>query len=283
VPARRLIAVLALALAFACFGPGLAAAQGPLPGLASAVAMGDSFASGEGSGPSFDPGTNVGGDRCHRTGLAWPRQLGVPAARHLACSGATIANLTTPQSSLAPDDQGQLVRLAALSAPSAVFVTLGGNDAGFADVLRRCVLASCVGLIRTKQAALPALGARLEAAYRQIAAAARGGRVIVVGYPDIVPAKPPAGLRCPWLGDAEVPAARGFIAALDGTIAAAASRAGVEFVATEDAFAGHELCTASSWVFPVLLNPFSINPQQAHPRPPGQQAMARRVQAHLAG
>ena len=46
---------------------------------------------------------------------------------------------------------------------------------------------------------------------------------------------------------------------------------------------GHELCTSSSWVFPVLLNPFSINPQQAHPRPPGQQAMARAVQAHLAG
>jgi lysophospholipase L1-like esterase len=281
VPVRRPIRLLALVLALACLGPALAAAQAPAPG--SAVAMGDSFASGEGSGPSFDPGTNVGGNRCHRTALAWPRLLGVPAARHLACSGARIANLTSAQSSLAPDDRGQLERLAGLSPPSAVFVTLGGNDAGFADVLRRCVLASCVGLIRTRRAGLPALGARLEAAYREIAAAARGGRVIVVGYPDIVPAKPPTGFRCPWLGDAEVPAARGFIGDLDGTIAAAAGHAGVEYAATDDALKGHELCTSSGWVFPVLLNPFSINPQQAHPRPPGQQAMARAVQAHLDG
>ena len=64
-------------------------------------------------------------------------------------------------------------------------------------------------------------------------------------------------------------------------IQAAAGRAGVEFVPIGDAFDGHELCTASSWVVPVPLNPFAIGPQIAHPRPPGQAAMARRVAAYL--
>ena len=274
----RLLVVLALAVALGCGAPALAAAA---PDLSQAASLGDSFSSGEGSGPPFDPGTNVAGNRCHRSVFAWPRLLGVPVERHLACSGATIANLATGQSALAPDDRGQLVRLGELAPASAVLVTLGGNDAGFADVLRRCVLGSCVALIAQRSDALAALGARLEAAYRQIAAAAPGARVLVVGYPEIIPERPPAGLRCVWLGDAEVPAALGFIGRLNATLAAAAGRAGAEFVPTGDAFDGHELCTASSWVFPVFLNPFSINPQQAHPRPPGQAAMARRVAAYL--
>jgi lysophospholipase L1-like esterase len=162
-----------------------------------------------------------------------------------------------------------------------VLVTIGGNDAGFAAILRRCVLASCVALIRERADALPLLGARLEEAYRQVAAAARGGRVVVVGYPEIVPERPPAGLRCLWLSDAEVAAAVPLLRALDAVIAAAAARAGVEFVSIGDAFDGHELCTPASWVYPVVLNPFRIDPRQAHPRPAGQAATARRVAAYL--
>jgi lysophospholipase L1-like esterase len=252
------------------------------PDLSGAVALGDSYTAGEGSGPPFDPGTNVARNRCHRSPLAWPRLLGVRIDRHLACSGAQIANLTTGQTELAPDDRGQLARLAELpDAPSHVLLTLGGNDSGFGDIVAACVVRSCVPLIAARSAALPALGAQLEAAYREIAVAARGGRVLVVGYPDILPERPPGGLRCLWLSDAEVPAALGFIASLNATIAGAAARAGVEFVPIGDAFDGHELCTASSWMFPVLLNPFSINPQQAHPRAPGQAAIARRVSAYL--
>ncbi len=274
----RLLAVLALVAVLGFGVPVLAAAA---PDLSQAVSLGDSYSSGEGSGPPFDPGTDVAGNRCHRTALAWPRLLGVPAARHLACSGATIASLTAGQTALPPDDRGQLARLAELTPPAEVLVTLGGNDAGFADILGRCVLGSCVPSIAQRTAGLPALGLRLEAAYRAIAASPPGRRVVVVGYPEIVPERPPSGLRCLWLSDAEVPAALVFIRALDATVQAAAGRAGVEFVPIGDAFDGHELCTASSWVVPVPLNPFAIGPQIAHPRPPGQAAMARRVQAYL--
>ena len=276
---RSVVLLLCLAALAAALATGVAAAQ---PVLSSAVSIGDSYSSGEGTGPPFDPGTNVPRDRCHRGPLAWPRLLGVPADRHLACSGAGIANLAQASAALAPDDRGQLARLAALAVPPTdVFVTLGGNDAGFAAVVRRCVIASCVALARQRRADLPALGARLEAAYRSIAAAAPGARVIAVDYPQILPSTPPAGPRCLWLSDAELPAALGLLRALDATIAAAAERAGVEYVRTGDPFDGHELCTRSSWMFPIILNPFSINPQQGHPRPPGQVALARRVGAYL--
>jgi hypothetical protein len=36
-------------------------------------------------------------------------------------------------------------------------------------------------------------------------------------------------------------------------------------------------------MFPVVLNPFAISPQQAHPRAAGQAAMAARVAAGLGG
>ena len=278
---RLLVIAIAAIAALIAGGPPLAAAATPAD-LVGAVSLGDSYSSGEGSGP-FDPGTNVGQNRCHRASHAWPRVLGVPIDRHLACSGATIDDLAAGQTTLGPDDRGQLVRLAEIPvAPTHVFVTLGGNDAGFGDALTRCVLRpSCAGFIAARSRALPALGTRLEAAFRDIVAAARGGRVIVVGYPLIVAARPPGGPRCPWLGDTEVPALRGFIRALDRTIFAAAQRAGVEFAPVAGALAGHELCAPVSWMFPILLNPLSTNPQQAHPRPLGQAAIARGVTAYL--
>jgi hypothetical protein len=276
---RRLLLFLGLTALLA--GSPTAAGAAP-PDLSGAVSLGDSYSAGEGSGPPFDVGTNVARNRCHRSPLAWPRLLGVRGDSHLACSGARIENLTAGQTPLPPDDRGQLTRLAETPvAPTHVLVTLGGNDAGFVDIVRQCVVGYCVPLIAADSARLPALGVRLEDAYRDIAAAARGGRVLVVGYPELIPERPPRGLRCIWLGDREVPATLGFIASLNATIADAARRAGVEFVPTGDAFDGHELCTASSWVFPILLNPFSINPQQAHPRPPGQAAMAQRVRTYL--
>ncbi len=273
---RRALLLVCLAAVAALAGASAAAAG---PDLSSAVAMGDSYASGEGAGPPFDPGTNVPRNRCHRSPLAWPRLLGVPAGRQVACSGATIANLTTGSAALAPDDVGQLSRLAGLPGATHVLVTLGGNDVGFADLVARCVIASCVAAAQARTAALPSLGASLTAAYRAIAATAPGARVIVVDYPEIIPSTPPKGLRCLWLADREVPALLAFLRGLDATIASAAQAAGVEHVATGDPFDGHELCTSSSWVFPIV---FSLsNTQQAHPRPAGQAALAARVSAYL--
>ena len=45
------------------------------------VSVGDSYSSGEGNAP-FDAGTDVSGDKCHRSNLAWPRMMLVQ--NHLA-------------------------------------------------------------------------------------------------------------------------------------------------------------------------------------------------------
>lgn len=273
---RRLAALLGAVLVLAPVGTGAASAPDPRTG----AALGDSYSAGEGSGPPYDAGTNVGRDRCHRSPLAWPRLLGVPAARHLACSGARIDSVTLPSVALAPDDRAQRDALAALvPPPTFVTLTLGGNDAGFAAIAARCVLGSCTARAAAGVRALPAVGVRLEGVYRAVAAAAPGARIVVVGYPAIVPVRPRAG-RCPWLSRADARAVLRFTRRLDATIAAAAGRTGTEYVDVTTALRGHELCTGSPWVFPIL-DPPSLDARQGHPRPAGQAAIAARVAAVL--
>ena len=94
------------------------------------TAMGDSYSSGEGN-PPYDPGTNGG---CDRSQAAFGRQfaadtpsIGATGIQHIACSGATIANLTTTGQN---GEQPQISQM--YSGSKLVTVTIGGNDIGFA-------------------------------------------------------------------------------------------------------------------------------------------------------
>lgn len=137
------VAALALALAPAA-APGKAQA-GPSSAAADVVALGDSFASGEGAA---DFGELEGVTPCHRA----PTNMSAVAVAAVdsgwsrvdaTCSGAETPALSTAQvlddgTTNAP----QLQSLVALDPAGARMVTLsiGGNDAGFGDVLLECVL-----------------------------------------------------------------------------------------------------------------------------------------------
>jgi GDSL-like Lipase/Acylhydrolase family len=103
------------------------------------TAMGDSYSSGEGNTP-YDPGTDATSG-CHRSAAAYGRQfaaaqsgIGNPGIQHIACSGATITSLmTTGQNG----EQPQISQM--FPGSKLVTVTIGGNDIGFADVLKSCI------------------------------------------------------------------------------------------------------------------------------------------------
>ncbi len=139
------------------------------------VAIGDSYTSGEGTGSYYHETDQYGDtpsrrEACRRSPNAWPRQVVLPgksstigsladswnpdmAFSFVACSGARVANLASVDESwnkyngsmpggqwgeLAQLDQGVIDENTTL-----ILLTIGGNDAGFADVFHQCFLGAC--------------------------------------------------------------------------------------------------------------------------------------------
>jgi lysophospholipase L1-like esterase len=101
--------------------------------------VGDSYSSGEGAG-DYHSGTDVSKNRCHRSSKTYAIDLfkAVDEAV-IACSGAVIVNYYGPQDAR-DGEMGQRFRLADMEpTPDVVLLTFGGNDAGFRDIILRCV------------------------------------------------------------------------------------------------------------------------------------------------
>lgn len=263
------------------------------------AALGDSYSSGEGTF-AYDWGTDrIFRNRCHRGPFAWPR-IAIPEAAprvsHLACSGARIEHLYAGQTRAAPDDEGQIARLARLTQAGtvlgAISVTIGGNDPpiNFAARIRACrapaILAGDCLAAHPAPAEFAALRARLTQAYRDIHRAGGGGHMVVVGYPDIFPDPGVAAVRCGWLSPTEQERIERLAGDLDRTIAAAVHTLAppgepgpaILHVPIRDVLRGHELCTADSWVNPITPAAAAIfDPEQAHPTRRGQRAIAEAV------
>ena len=263
----------------------LAVAAGPAQALQ--VSMGDSYSSGEGAG-RYDAATKlVVGNGCHRTSRAWPRLLGVPKEAHLACSGAKTIDFFTSHKR-GPDATSQLDRLRMLAAAqpiSRVFVTIGGNDLGFSRIFRACVVPWDSCLDRMDEKELPRLRGivrpKVIGAMRATSQAAGGAQVLLVGYPDLIPAnRNPVGCGW-WLSDPEAKRVRRLQVEVDATLFQAARAAGVAYVSIRGALEDHELCSDDPWVNWVknLTSPFV--PEKGHPTSPGQKAMARAVERAL--
>ena len=107
----------------------------------SYVALGDSYSSGTGTRSYLADGTS-----CLRSVYAYPSIIASAkgyALNFRACSGAKITDVTNAQ-------------LSALSSSTAyVTISIGGNDAGFADVLTTCAqpawLSNCTGAVDRAQ------------------------------------------------------------------------------------------------------------------------------------
>ncbi|GGW91506.1 SGNH/GDSL hydrolase family protein [Streptomyces chryseus] len=203
------------------------------------VALGDSYSSGVGAG-SYD---SASGD-CKRSTRAYPVLW---AASHspstfafTACSGARTGDVTA----------GQLAPLNAST--DLVSLTVGGNDAGFADVMTTCVTqseSSCLARIATARAYVDStLPGRLDSVYAAIRAKATTARVVVLGYPRFYKLN---GSCIAGLTERERSAINGASDYLNDATAKRAADHGYTFAQVTPAFAGHEICSSAPWLHSV--------------------------------
>ncbi|OLF17978.1 SGNH/GDSL hydrolase family protein [Actinophytocola xanthii] len=228
------------------------------------TALGDSYSSGVGTRTYYpDSGS------CYRSPRAYPvlvaQQLGAPLT-FAACSGAEV-----------PDVLNQLGSLNASTAY--VTVSVGGNDAGFADVITQCALPwpfTCTSQINNANTfirnTLPGL---LDNLYTQIRNRAPNAQVAVVGYPRLF-----NGQECNALARisrAEQTSLNATADLLATTIGGRAAAHGFTFVDVRSAFTGHAVCDDAEWInglsTPIL--------ESYHPNTAGQAAYTTLVRGRL--
>ncbi|MGW0466178.1 SGNH/GDSL hydrolase family protein [Streptomyces sp. NPDC003027] len=218
---------------------GAGAAQATETAAHDYVALGDSYSSGVGAG-SYDSASG----NCKRSTRAFPvlwANANSPSSfSFTACSGARTGDVTS----------GQLGPLSA--ATDLVSITVGGNDAGFADVMTTCVLqseASCINRVnQAKSYVDTTLPGKLDAVYSAIRTKAPNARVVVLGYPRFYKI---GGSCIAGLTENERRAINGGADHLNAATAKRAADHGYTFASVVPAFTGHEICSGSSWLHSV--------------------------------
>ncbi|MFJ8692789.1 SGNH/GDSL hydrolase family protein [Streptomyces roseolilacinus] len=275
-------AATATAAALTVTGLGAGAASGAETPVNRYVALGDSFASAAGVPDQVD-------SACTRSSRNYPALVNAslaPAAhRDVTCGGATTVHMTSSQNSSAPP------QFDALSTDTdLVTLTIGGNDIGFADIIVRCV---SLGLFNPfgspcknsyTWTGTDRLAATIDAAAPKIAATVDGirqraphARILVTGYPAILPDD---GTNCPAvvsIAKKDAPWLRDTHKRLNAMIATQAAEHGAVYVDTYTRSIGHDVCKPSGtrWMEPLVTDaaaPF-------HPNAAGERAMADAVLA----
>lgn len=218
----------------------------------SYVALGDSYSSGVGAGDY------QGGD-CKRSNNAYPvlwSNANSPASFDFtACSGARTGDVVNSQ--LGPLN----------SNTSLVSLSVGGNDAGFADVMTTCVLrgeSACVSAAAEARAYMNnTLPGQLDSAYNAVGDKAPNAKVVVLGYPRVYK----LGGTCKvGLSETSRAALNQAADELNNVISKRAADHGFTFGDVRGAFTGHEICSGDSWLHSVT---WPIG-DSYHPTAPGQ-------------
>ena len=259
---------------------------GSVPVL-NTVILGDSFTAGEGTYLyNLD-------QACHRSTLGWPGFLdsfsrSIAVVGNFSCSGARIPHLTTDDYRGSPPQIDQLAALVASGQEvDLVMLTIGGNDVGFGLVLSDCYVKECSnGRLDNMQRLLDKVERQLlREVIPAIREAAPSARVVLVGYPYLVPQSEDWVVNCAWLTQPEIIAIRGAQREMTSRydqVAATASNARVPTISISglDALATHELCTTDSYYNPVL-GKVKFAPEQGHPTVDGYSQWALQIQRQL--
>ncbi|WP_043661411.1 SGNH/GDSL hydrolase family protein [Thermocrispum municipale] len=226
----RAVVVVLFAAAAAFVGVGSAHAAGAY------VALGDSYSSGVGTREYYsDSG------ECYRSPKAYPVLVAASTGAQLtfaSCSGARVADVRGSQ-------------LGGLSSSTTmVTVQVGGNDAGFADVITSCARPwpwTCWGDIdEANRIIRDELPGRLDGLYTDIRNRAPNAKVIVVGYPRLF-----NGEECNALARISPEEQQRLNETADllaGTIGGRASAHGFTFVDVRGSWTGHAVCDDVEWV-----------------------------------
>jgi len=200
------------------------------------VALGDSYSSGTGAGSYGNSGS------CKRSANSYPQlwaNANAPSAfAFVACSGAETGDVLAGQ-------------IGSVTADTAlVTISIGGNDAGFADVMTDCNLGSDSACVARNQEAqdfartqLPGL---LNGVYTQIRDRAPSAQVVVLGYPHIYHLN---GGCSVGLSETKRAAINSSSDVLSDVISGRAAAYGFTYVDGRVAFGGHEICASGTrWI-----------------------------------
>lgn len=200
------------------------------------VALGDSYSSGTGTGTYYsDSGS------CKRSQYAYPALWAASRApasfKFVACSGARTGDVLNNQIS------------AVTSTTTLVSISIGGNDAGFSDVITTCTLgtdSTCANRVNQAKAyATGTLPGLLDNVYAQIRNRAPSARVVVLGYPRLY--KVP-GTCSVGLSDTKRAAINSAADTLHQVISARAAAKSFVYRDLRAAFTGHEICSSDWWL-----------------------------------
>lgn len=226
------------------------------------VAMGDSYSAGVGAGGGT--GWCLRGPQGYPLTLA--RELGLDVA-YVSCNGALIDDLLVRQLPWLGESTGL------------VTLTIGGDDAGFATVLRTAAAPWWLGngvaaVDRAERYIREVLPHRLRSTYTLVQAAAPNAQVLVATYPRLFgdPDRPGGG-DCQLLTfftDTELRRLNAAADLLAEVVVAAAEAAGVESVDVRERFTGHEICDPEPFVNGLVLPII----ESFHPRAEGHDAYA---------
>ncbi|MFR0355881.1 SGNH/GDSL hydrolase family protein [Streptomyces sediminimaris] len=248
------------------------------------AALGDSYT----SGPVIP--TQVDAD-CARSDHNYPSLVAaareVSAFKDVSCSGATTEDMWKPQGTNGPqlDAVNRYTDL--------VTVQIGGNDIGFGPIIGTCAKLAptdpagdpcrryytssgydqlAVNILRTAP--------KVAAVLRAVHARAPHARVLVVGYPDLLPDDGSGCYPSVPFATGDFPYLRDTGERLNLMLRLVARVNHAQYVDTYGPTRGHDMCKAPGvrWIEP--LQPASPA-APAHPNAKGEEAMARAVLERL--
>ena len=245
------------------------------PGVVDYLALGDSFASGQGetSDAFYRAGTNEPFEKCHVSTRSYAYLLEIPSTHNIACSGAQIPDILSSSAysgqgerlkDFLPERQFDTAKAEALREfipgrtsqldfvkkyqPSAVTVSVGGNDIGLMDKLRSCVGPGTCDWAKDENKGktakeIQAVSVRLTEVYAQIRAASPKTKVYVIGYPDVIRTEGVCDMMTgALLNDEERRYLSQTVEYLSRAVMEAADSAGVYRVDLGSVFGEHALC-----------------------------------------
>lgn len=281
---RLLVAAALVPIALSAAAPAVGSdSTGPAP--LQYVALGDSYSAGSGNlplSPGFFP-------LCSQSTKNFAHMIAAATGadlRDVSCGGARTKDFTTSQyPGLAPQLD------AADASTELITMTIGGNDAQIlATAAGSCGATSALTLgtgspckttfgstfdKQVDNVVLPAVRTALAA----VAAQAPQARIVVVGYPWIMPATRGCYPSLP-IASGDIPYLRSLQAHLNAVIEQAADENGATFVDMSVLSDGHDACQAPAnrWIEPILgASNFAL----IHPNETGEAEMANAVMAAL--
>jgi lysophospholipase L1-like esterase len=278
---RRIGSIVLTAASTAAALSGLTACEPP----DTYVALGDSYT----AGPLiWEQSSEPLG--CLRSNRNYPSVVAprIRAAKFtdVSCSGAQTKHLTEVQG-VSPGPNAPQLDAVGLST-KVVTVGIGGNDIGFSGIVQGCVAFTpwergcrgdyLVGGRDLLAERISATAPKIDAVLAEIKRRAPLARVFVVGYPALLPE---SGGGC-WpivpMVSGDVSYLRDTEKRLNAMLSERAAAAGARYVDLYTPSIGHDMCSSSRWVEPILPG---TDAAPVHPNATGMRNFADVVAAEI--